>query len=75
MVTQSERGGEAKNGMALVCKNGAKECCGCGECLENDRIAELECHFCGKRLDEDEGYRDLLFAVLCLECLMKLHRL
>ena len=61
--------------MALVCKNGSKECCGCGECCENDTDIMLKCRFCGTEVSEDEGYRDLLFAVLCLDCLAKLHRL
>lgn len=61
--------------MALVCRNGGKECCGCGNCRENGDFEHLQCHFCGEALDGDDGYRDSLFAVLCLECLLRLHKL
>ena len=62
--------------MALVCKNGAKECCGCGCC---DRFGEsnevLECQRCGEELASGEGYGDAMYATLCLECLKLLYRL
>ena len=60
-------------GMALVCENGAKECCGCGNCRADSASLRRHCHFCGDALDGDEGYRDSVFEVLCLECLLSLH--
>ena len=62
-------------GMALVCIDSTKECCGCGNCLENDGYKWHYCQFCGEALGRDDAYKDMLFEFLCRECLLTLHKL
>ena len=61
--------------MALVCVNGAKECCGCFQCREEDSGEAVSfCSLCGKRIDDGEEYTELFYSTLCLECLKALHK-
>lgn len=73
ITTSGKRGGK-EYGMALVCINGAKECCGCGNCFENGDNSQYMCQFCGKALGRDERYKNSLFEVLCSKCLLRLHK-
>ncbi len=59
-------------GVGLTCRNGGKECDGCGECAsqKDGRF----CGRCGEGLGDGETYSDLFYDVLCLRCLMKLHK-
>lgn len=38
--------------MAMICRNGARECTGCMECLDGE-VRELYCPACGKKIYED----------------------
>ena len=61
--------------MAIACENGAKECCGCGECMGNNRRSPERCSVCGAVVEEEEAYTDMFFEVLCLKCLKNVHKL
>jgi hypothetical protein len=74
ITTSGKRGGK-EYGMALVCINGAKECCGCGDCLENGGNSQYVCQFCGRELNRDERYKSSIFEVLCSKCLLRLHKI
>jgi len=54
--------------VALVCENGAKECCGCGECGVGSENEKLCCSVCRKALADGEGRIASVYGILCAEC-------
>ncbi len=55
--------------MGLVCRNGARECDGCGECKSEKE--GIFCESCGARIEGDEIYGNMFYDILCL---IKLHK-
>lgn len=55
--------------MAMVCRTGAKECCGCTSCQE--QIAVYTCAGCGEDICEGEDYYKIIEDAYCESCVSR----
>lgn len=53
--------------MASICVNSAKECTGCGYCLES-KHDKLYCDYCGNEICDSDFYYVINEETLCEDC-------